>query len=397
VTGIRCARRLARPALGLLAALALLLSADTPARADGATTWTATQLTLSGGGQFGMPLAVSCPSPGECVTVGSVSAYEGSTVDGFASAAIESAGAWSTFGPIDPTAPPRGWSGLSAVSCWAVRSCLAVGRDPKGFIAYELSGSVWTKLVYPTMPSRHPPFSDPSVSCVAGTCWVLGGVSFAPRGHTVRAFVATLAGSAWSVASFRVPPNVVHLGSITCFAVARCAALVDTGREGSAFTVPIRSYVDWMGPTGWHRSFPAGWGSFSALSLNCPTSTTCAATGQLKSGKFVVSLQPHGWGSSITPDGDSPVTATCESATCVVPAYPKTPLNYGHGPGLSTEIWSLTASTWTGPSNPPVPTGVLNMNFDDVSCVAGACVLSGYGAVDFGGGYVPMPLVVTSG
>ena len=398
------AQLVARLATTLVATATLVLVETTPATASGAT-WTVTPLTIASG-FWGSAESISCPTPTDCVTVGRVIGPESSpekSETSAAAASIESAGSWSPFAAITSESVAQQ---LDSVSCWAAEQCLAVGVALFGvpnavphLIAYELDGSGWTALSPPSLPVPDLPIGHVSVSCVGpGTCRVMGLVSTSPRGATVRAYVATLVTGVWSTTSFLVPPNTLDLGPITCSSTTSCATLLDTGIVGRASGV-LRSYVDWMGASGWHRTMPKGWGDFNATELKCPTPTTCVAVGVLRSGGSAVSRQSLGWGTTdVVPGGDEATSASCDPSSCTVVAYPPIPPDYGHGPGPSGTMWALQGRAWTQ-ATIATPPGMLDAIFNDLSCAAAECTAAGFNEIwvpGGGEGFYLDPLVATS-
>jgi hypothetical protein len=264
-------------------------------------------------------------------------------------------------------------------------------------IAYELDGSTWTALSPPT--PRHTELTivgGVSVSCVgSGICRVVGFVSTSPRGATVRAFVSTFLAGNWTTTSILVPPNTLDVGSITCSSTTSCAALLDTGIVGRASGV-LRSYVDWMGASGWHRTMPSGWGELDATQLTCPSPTTCVASGDLRSGPSIVSRQALGWGTSdVVPVGYAATVAACPTTGCEVIVNSQCDDSCGHGPSPSGGVFALQGDVWT-PTTMPTPQTLLNVEPVALSCDVTQCTVTGFGQVWANGdAFYFLPFVAT--
>jgi hypothetical protein len=374
----------ARLAAAFAGATALIIISTAPSSATGPS-WTVSAFAIDSG-YLGVGESVSCPTPTGCVAVGRTGEEANSRAASAPSAAIEVAGTWGPFASVsDETGVEHG--SLSSVSCWAAWQCVAVGLAWHGsplvphLIAYELDGSTWTALSPPTPRHTEPTIGAVSVSCVgSGTCRVMGFVSTSPRGATVRAFVTTFLAGSWTTTSFLVPPNTLDIGSITCSSTMSCASLLDTGIVGRASGV-LRSYVDWMGATGWRRTMPLGWGNLDATQLTCPSPTTCVAAGDLRSGPSAVSQQALGWGTSdIVPGGAYATVVACPTTACEVIVNPYCNDSCGHGPSPSGGVFTLQDNSWT-PTSMPTPQGLLNVEPVAMSCDVTQCTVTGFGEV----------------
>lgn len=388
-----------RLASALAVAAALIVVGALPSGASGPS-WTVTALSMASG-YSGELESISCPTPTGCVAVGWTFGTRGA-----AAASVEQAGSWSPFVAVTAGAVAE-QGALYSVSCWASGQCVAVGSKTSGprgrrLIAYELDGSTWTALSPPPLPGTDPYSGGVSVSCVApGTCRVMGLVSTSPRGATVRAYVPTFAAGSWSTRSFLVPPNTLRLGPITCTSTTTCAALLDTGSVVRGNPVILRSYVNWMGASGWRWTMPKGWDHFSAAGLDCSTITACVAVGTLGSGRSVVSRQALGWGTfDVVPGGDGASAAVCPTSTCVVPVSPPPcPVTCGHGPDPSGGVMTLKGQTWS-PTTMIAPPPLLDTLPGAVSCDATQCAVAGFGEIWVPGGgdaFYFAPFVATLG
>ena len=395
---------LPRVASFLVAIVALSGAWATPSYASG-TSWTVATLPIASG-YWGTAEAISCPAPGDCVTVGTQVGPETGTNDGSvaAAASVEHAGSWSAFAAVTAGAVAQ-QGALESVSCWAAGRCIAVGIAPHGIpnsvphvIAYELNGSNWTALTPPMLPA---PIFPVSVSCVdPGTCRVMGPVSRSPRGATVRAYVATFAADTWSVTNFLVPPNTLDFDSITCSSTTICAALLDTGSVVRGASTVQRSYLDWMRAGTWRRTMPQGWSTIDVVGLSCPSPTTCAAAARERSGDSVLSRQALGWALDVVPDGNGAGTPTCVSSTCEMPYSPPFCGDAcGHGPSQSGGVLTLAGDSWSA-AVIATPPGLLNTQPRALACDSVQCTVAGDGQVEApneGDAYYLLPFVATSG
>ncbi len=172
------------------------------------------------GFRFDIPQAaslqsISCPSPDDCVAVGSYTTKVW-TVQPIA--ATEHDGVWGPAIrlplPTDALEPVSTDTGAAAasVSCTAVNTCIAVGSytydkagDSRGFIDTDADGS-WTSAPVPLVPGQaHPSFGGlRTLSCpTTTTCYAFGNYSVT-RHHgrhsraTVRTILVTDHNGVWS-------------------------------------------------------------------------------------------------------------------------------------------------------------------------------------------------------
>jgi len=318
--------------------------------------------------------ALSCPSAGSCVAVGS---YTDTSNNIHGLIDTLSGGTWTaTAVPVSGLNPPAASNVvLRFVSCPAAGSCAAAGfyTDTSGHrqgLLASLADGTWTAVTAPTSGLNPGPWTNPgllftSLSCpAAGSCFAVGGYVAVP--DKADALIATLAGGAWSAVTAPLtglnPPassnavNLARLDAVSCPAAGSCTAVgeyQDTGNNRDGFaetlsgdtwspaTIPMTGLV----PTG------LSVGSFTGLS--CPSAGTRTATGtyQDASGQTAASGIEHGLLENLAA---GTWTATAAPTVALEP-----PQIYATDP---TQI----------PSDEPVTP-------DNVACAAaGSCVAVGY-------------------
>jgi hypothetical protein len=247
-------------------------------------TWTATQAPVPAsapnGSQSDYVSAVSCPAASSCVAVGS---YAGAQSEG-AMLLRQSQGSWVAASvPGDATS-------LDAVSCPTVASCDAVGTtlggdDGEEGVLVTLSGSAVTSTTLP-VPANAATHGQnlalTDIACPApGSCVAVGSYSTTSG---AQGFAVSLSDGTWSAEETPLPPGVGRtqdaLLSVTCPAVGSCVAIGDYGDAyGDGTVVLAGSGGDWTASA---PELPASlglYGDFSFGKMSCPTSTSCADIG----------------------------------------------------------------------------------------------------------------------
>jgi hypothetical protein len=228
--------------------------------------------------------AISCPSPGWCAAAGQI---PGSGSREYAFVITESGGQWSRPHlvqlPSDAQQTPA-ISEVDGISCWAPRSCEAVGwyitRAPVSYvpIAVTESAGQWGR------PTRLPLHLRPgpnlarltSVSCPApGWCAAVGTDTFGPANQYIASVATVLAGGRWSKPAVPSGGRQASLVSVGCRAAGDCVAVggaVSTVLEhGRWHAVAVGSVVP---PDG--RPVTSYWPDLTAVSC---TKTACLAGG----------------------------------------------------------------------------------------------------------------------
>ena len=243
-----------------------------------------------------------------------------------------------TAAPSTTTAAASSWSSptavahassLGAVACPATTHCLAL--DGRGD-AFRFDGSAWTQAPSTGITSS----GTPSLSC-AGLTFCGAIVQGADQAVT------------WNGTAFTAPDTLPAqgLGAVGC--------------AGPSFCVTIDGVGDayYLGGSSWANG-ANDWGSVSAIS--CPTSGFCVSVGggvSMWDGNSWTEPQSFGLTSNLT-------GVSCPSAT-----YCQVVDNTGQA-----DTWNGT--TWTGPTQVPVPggstaaAGAGGVDLTGVSCVSAA-------------------------
>lgn len=375
-------------------------------------------------GQFASLTDVSCPKAGSCVAVGydKASGASGDVFQGLVETL--SGGTWT------PTAVPdvssaKGVAMLSAVSCPAPGSCVAVGffSSATGVLTpviETLSGGRWNP-VKPPLPgdavtSASATLTD--VACpAAGTCVATGWYSSEAGDHD--GYVDTLANGTWTAADGLLPADAdpeqfsstasTYLAAIACPAAGTCVA------SGQYRDVrgQTRAFIDTLAGDAWTATAAplpgdaATTGQVAGLwAVGCPAPGTCVAAGHyLKRGgqpRFLTeTLSASGAWTAAAPSLPADAAAdqkwseyanttvgglACESAgNCVASAGYVTKTN-----ALVPLIETLSGGTWAA-AKAPLPADAVSGSgqangayLELVTCpAAGSCVIVGsYPAAD---------------
>ncbi len=204
-------------AAGQLVLLPMLALAVLPSGAL-ATGWTIQTTPAVAGLSDGMLSAVSCAARTSCVAVGSDNDVSGEPTGAFAES-------WSgtTWTSQATAAPRRGTPNLSAVSCASAAFCVAVGateaNQSEAPLTESWNGTTWSVLSTPS-PARGGSLSG--VSCRSRTfCIAVGGDR---AGGTLA---ERWNGTIWSIqATPRLPfPHTGTLAAVSCTAADACTAV----------------------------------------------------------------------------------------------------------------------------------------------------------------------------
>jgi hypothetical protein len=228
--------------------------------------------------------AISCPSPGWCAAAGQIPAAGNRE---YAFVITESGGQWNRPHlvqlPSDAQQTPA-ISEIDGISCWAPRSCEAVGwyitKAPTSYVPIAMTESAghWGR------PTRLPLHLHPgpnlarltSVSCPApGWCAAVGTDTFGPASQYIASVATVLAGGRWSKPAVPSGGRQASLVSVGCRAAGDCVAVggaVSTALEhGRWHAVAVGSVVP---PDG--RPVTSYWPDLTAVSC---TKTACLAGG----------------------------------------------------------------------------------------------------------------------
>lgn len=229
--------------------------------------------------------AMACPSPGNCVAVGSRES-EPSMIE-------ETSGTWGKAVAVPLPADAAGLgTGLTNVSCPDAGDCVATGSytDSAGhdqpLLVEEVSGS-WGAAVSPRNPASDEGEID-SVSCpAAGYCAAVGSYSRGKNLDYAQAVPLVLreTAGAWTTVPANNRFGAVSWGlkSVSCPAAGTCVA-VGSYTDGSHTTHPlvvdeVKGYFAWKAA---HAvKLPAGASGPAGLSaVSCSTAGYCSAVGE---------------------------------------------------------------------------------------------------------------------
>ncbi|MGH9016553.1 MAG: hypothetical protein ACRDY1_02280, partial [Acidimicrobiales bacterium] len=261
--------------------------------AGAAGTWTATVLppvTSGPPGTFVSSPAVSCPTTGFCLAVGSSAAEPDSPSlgGGVLPTAVEltPAGADAVVLPL-----PSGGAdaSLSAVSCVSDAWCAAVGQyEPPGGgvgpLLETFSDGTWTASALPGVRRAYFASLSPvsllgGIACTSSTACVAVGVYPVHTGRTLgccyryHPLIESLSGTTWTPSTAPTPPEGADgsLSAVSCSAPGACVAVgnvtVPTGTDPLAETL-TRGH--WRAAT---LPLPAG----ASLPAPYPWSVSCVA------------------------------------------------------------------------------------------------------------------------
>lgn len=271
-------------------------------------TWSSARAPLpadTGGvsGEYAMLEGVSCPEVGHCVAVGSDKADTAAGVG--AQGLIETLvnGTWT------PTAVPGVFSkadvaSLTAISCPALGSCVAVGfvyRNPSvdSPVIQTLSGGHWRAVKAPlpadALLTGSATLND--IACPAtGTCVTTGW--YINRGGKRDAYIDTLSHGSWTAKSAPLPLDAVpeasssraatYLATVTCTAPGVCVA---TG-QFSDFDREVQPFIDTLSGGTWtakSATLPADASTLDGQdaglwAVGCSAPGTCVAGGHYLTG-----------------------------------------------------------------------------------------------------------------
>jgi hypothetical protein len=209
--------------------------------------WAATQAPLpAGAGSQPDPQlsAVSCPAASSCVAVGT---YSGTSY-GQAMLLTESAGSWSA---TEAPAPPAAESvSLDALSCFSASSCVAVGSytDASGdtdgeLVTYASGATTAAEAPLPAGAAADPEVSITSVACASSTSCVAVG-TYRDTSNASQGLLLSDSGGSWTASEAPLPAGansgypVANLASLSCPSPSSCTA-VGTYYDSSYHSLPL--------------------------------------------------------------------------------------------------------------------------------------------------------------
>jgi len=293
----------------ICAAAAALALAATPIWSGAAELSLPSNTVTAAGAQDAGLGGVACSSPGNCVAVG---AYRyNHTPSNFTAmiATTQAAGAWGTpvviAPPSDAATSSNPTPTLTAVSCPAPGSCVAVGRyrdnnapyREQALVATQTNGT-WAQATKLTLPGDAIGAGQDAaltgVSCASvGTCLAVGYYANTTNGY-VPLIATQSAGGAWSSVIGPFPSGAVtamnstniELFGVACASASSCTAVGDYVESGGSFqaqvatgTVSGISATSELTLPGDQATTP---GDQHALldAVSCPSVGNCVAAGQ---------------------------------------------------------------------------------------------------------------------
>jgi len=343
---------------------------------------------------------VTCPAVGSCVAVGS---YDDTSALQHGVLETVSGGTATTLkAPLPANADPSGYDSLSAVSCWAVGSCVAVGfyfdystGTEQGLIE-TLAGGSWTpsEALIPTNANLTQYTFLSSVSCPTPNGCVAVG-QYTDASGASGGLIETLSGESWTTMQAPQPANAnsdpaLVLSSVTCAAAGECTAIgsyddssASASRQGLIETLSAGSWSPTEAP------LPVGAGTvqYPTLSaLSCPTVDFCVAVGYFYTGSaysgLIETLSAGTWTASQVPlPANSANSPSLTSVTCPTVGSCVAAGSYSAGYSLqSAYFYTLASGVWTA-SDMPVPAYATSVTYTALSAVtcatAGSCVAVG--------------------
>jgi hypothetical protein len=317
---------------------------------------------------------VSCANASHCLAVGHTYSPSFAAKDDTLAEAWNGS-AWSTVSSPSPSTT----SGLNAVSCVHVASCMAVGSFFNSSNDYQTLAERWNGS---SLSIVNQDAELAGVSCLDATHCVAVGSHFAANSlSTTLAVVSD--GNGWRVVPTPNPASSEgsYLSAVTCLTAARCVAV---GYYYDSDNTRLTLVEAWNGQ---HWSIvpspnPDGSAYSVFYGVACTSATQCTAVGSSGGRTLAESWDGTHW--SIAPTGDPLSTAyselnsvTCRSATrCLAVGY-ETDTLY-HADLTLAERWN--GSTWSMvPSAAPGKRNFQSSVLHGVSCSsAGGCLAVGY-------------------
>jgi hypothetical protein len=335
--------------------------------------------------------ATSCPSPEECVAVGT---YESSENIGGYNRELPMANTWKNGQWSVKALPiPEGTGktvAMTGVSCTSTTACLAVGYEENTAgkrvpVAERLNGSEGWSASAISLPAGASEAALEGVSCASASACMAVGLSVNSTGGLVP-YAALWNGSVWTAQNLNPPEGGnVALEGVSCPAAEYCVA-VGYKVVGSVWAAVTET---WNGTT-WSpvsAEAPPGGGSFRFFGVSCASSTSCMAVGNYAASKGEASLTERWNGEkwSFQAAAETGVQEELTGVSCPT-AQECTAVGYYNPNGR----WVAMAQTWNGSawSVQPLNTdagGDPASEFHAVSCVAGstcaAVGMSGWSAI----------------
>ena len=245
------------------------------------SSWTPAKAPLPSNGASGSLSSVACPSPSECVAVGTYtdsSGEHGLIVTG-------SGASWTAAeAPLPANAGTPASVTLTAVTCASPSACVVVGSYNTHGLLLTSSGSSWTAIKAPLpagLPSGYV-YLD-SVACAsASQCAAVGIYQENDVLGSQRALLLTGSGSSWTARKVPLPGNAaggpyIGLDSIACASVSQCAAVGYYSDTSAGIDGLLLSGLGSKWAPAEARLPPGAAGSFNSENFHvaCASAATC--------------------------------------------------------------------------------------------------------------------------
>jgi uncharacterized repeat protein (TIGR01451 family) len=237
--------------------------------------------------------SVSCASAGNCTAVSNYFSKVGDQ----GLLLTQASGAWTAAeAPLPADAASNPGVGLGSVSCPSAGNCTTVGGYydsssscadcGQGLLLTQASGT-WTaaKALLPANSGVHPAVGLNSVSCAsAGNCTTVGG--YLDNSVDAHGLLLTQTSGRWATGvqaplPANADPNpLVSLVSVSCASAGNCTAVGGYGarKAGSPGLLLTQTSGHWA--TGVQAPLPAGAQEDASLSsVSCPSAGNCTAVG----------------------------------------------------------------------------------------------------------------------
>jgi hypothetical protein len=222
---------------------------------------------------------VACSSANSCTAVGFSDGAAGTTV---ALAEVWNGSTWTKKAVPDPSGATN--TRLSGISCVTSNSCLAVGYSSSGAgkdvpLAESWDGTGWTIDSVPG-PSDSTYAQLSAVSCSAGTSCVAVGSYFSTTSNRTVPLVETWNGTGWTPHAAVAPAGSpdTQLAGVSCTSASACtAAGSSTGALG--YLTPL--VETWDGTAWTVRTVPLPQGDLYSefTGVACPGASACMTSG----------------------------------------------------------------------------------------------------------------------
>ncbi len=262
---------------------------------------------------------------------------------------------------------------LTAVSCFSMNSCMALGTSGGSsdqILLEHWDGSAWTIEASPALEGANGTLL--SLSCPSQTDCVAVGSAVDTSDSIRRTLVESWNGSSWSVVPSPSPGlSSSGLVSVACISPDSCVAV---GGYNSASSVDQALVENWNGVS-WSEVPAANTSNEDGLSsVACPSLTDCIAVGSASDYPLIET-----WNGSVWAVISNPHPATVSqlsSVSCSGPSF-----CMAVGPDYTSPEESPLIEAWDGTSWAIVPSAKAGKQINDlegVSCVsANECYATG--------------------